>query len=138
MARTWTACWRTAVRHATSPVSGNSVWFSSSTYLWTTADGVHWARYSFHCPAPIHGEPYSLAGISAGNRSDVAFLCAAATGMYHTFMRVLVSFNGGRSEWQTLTAAGDPPVRYHQDPPTGYFFAAESTFAERVPRARSG
>ena len=35
-------------------------------------------------------------------------------------------------------AAGDPPVRYHQDPLTGDFFPAESTFAERVPRARSG
>ena len=35
-------------------------------------------------------------------------------------------------------AAGDPPVRYHQDPSTGDFFPAESTFAERVPRARSG
>ncbi len=95
---------------STLAISGNSVWFGSSTYLWTTADGVHWARYPFHCPAPIYGEPYSLAGISAANRSDVAFLCAAATGMYHTFMKVLVSFNGGRTEWQTLTAppsAGD-------------------------------
>ena len=35
-------------------------------------------------------------------------------------------------------AAGDPPVRHHQDPLTGDFFPAESTFAERVPRARSG
>jgi len=35
-------------------------------------------------------------------------------------------------------AAGDPPVRYHQDPLTCGFFPAESTFAERVPRARSG
>jgi hypothetical protein len=35
-------------------------------------------------------------------------------------------------------AAGDPPVRYHQDPLTCDFFPAESTFAERVPRARSG
>ena len=27
-------------------------------------------------------------------------------------------------------AAGDPPVRYHQDPSTGDFFPAESTFAD--------
>jgi len=87
-------------------VSGNSVWFGNDTYLWTAADGVHWARYPFRCPAPVTpgSEPFSLAGISAANRSDVAFLCTAESGMFHSVMKVLVSFNGGRSERQAPTA----------------------------------
>lgn len=89
-------------------VSGDSVWFGDSTYVWTTADGVHWARYPMRFPGTYYGTPYMLAGIAAASRWDVAFLYAAPTGMYHTGMKVLVSFNGGRSEWQTLTA---PPSR---------------------------
>jgi hypothetical protein len=90
----------------TLAVSGNSVWFGSGTYLWM-ADGVHWARHPFRCPAPATrgGEPFSLAGISAANGSDVAFLCAAEGGMFHSVMKVLVSFNGGRSERQAPAAA---------------------------------
>ena len=85
-------------------VSGNSVWFGSSSYLWTTADGVHWARYPVRSPGTFYGQPYSLAGISAANPRVVAFLWGAATGMYHTAMKVQISFNGGRSQWQTLKA----------------------------------
>lgn len=85
-------------------VSGDSVWFASSRYVWTSADGVHWARYPLRSPGTYFGTPYTLAGIAVANRWDVAFLFAAPTGMYHTGMKVLISFNGGRSEWQTLTA----------------------------------
>ena len=85
-------------------VSGNSVWFGSNSYLWTTADGVHWARYPVRSPGTFYGQPYTLAGISAANPRVVAFLWSAATGMYHTAMKVLISFNGGRSQWQTLKA----------------------------------
>jgi len=91
-------------------VSGSSVWFGGGTYLWTTADGVHWARYPVRSPGTYYGQPYSLAGIAAANPRIVAFLWAAPTGMYHTGMKVLISFNGGRSQWRTLTAppsAGD-------------------------------
>jgi hypothetical protein len=38
----------------------------------------------------------------------------------------------------SLPPSASPPVRYHQDPSTGDFFPAESTFAERVPRPRRG
>ena len=46
--------------------------FSDGTYLWRTADGVRWARY-------------------------VAFLYASPGGMFHTGMKVMISFNGGRN-----------------------------------------
>jgi hypothetical protein len=85
-------------------VAGTSVWFGSDTSVWTTADGVHWARYPFGCSGLAQGEPYSLAGISAANARDVAFLCAAPQGMFHTVMKVLVSVNGARGGWQTLKA----------------------------------
>ena len=85
-------------------LSGNSVWFGADTYVWTTADGAHWARYPFRCSGLAYGEPYTLAGISAANARDVAFLCAAPQGMFHTVMKVLVSVNGARSGWQTLKA----------------------------------
>jgi hypothetical protein len=84
--------------------SGASVWFGSSTYLWATTDGVHWARYPLRSPGTYYGTPYALAGIASASRSDVALLYAAATGMFHSGMKVLVSFNGGRSERQTLKA----------------------------------
>ena len=90
------------VTGSTLAVAGKAAWlgtgFGTSGYLWTTADGVHWARSPFHCPAPAAGgPPYSLAGIAAASRPDVAFLCAAGEGMYHTSMKVLVSVNGGRT-----------------------------------------
>jgi hypothetical protein len=53
------------------------------------------------------GDPagrYTLAGISAASTRDVAVLCAAPQGMFHTVMKVLVSVNGARSGWQTLKA----------------------------------
>jgi hypothetical protein len=89
-------------------VWGNSVWFGSNTSVWATADGVHWARYPFRCPGLAYGEPYTLAGISAASADDVAALCAAPQGMFHTVMKVLVSLTGARSGWQTLKAP--PPV----------------------------
>jgi hypothetical protein len=89
-------------------VSGNSVWFGSSTYVWTTADGVHWARYPFRCSGLADTQPYMLAGISAANPRDVAFLCVATPGSYSDVTKVLVSVNGARSGWQTLTAAAPP------------------------------
>jgi hypothetical protein len=85
-------------------VWGNSVWFGSNTSVWASADGVHWARYRFGCPGLADGVPYMLAGISAASARDVAVLCAAPQGMFHTVMRVLVSGDGARSGWQTLTA----------------------------------
>jgi hypothetical protein len=85
-------------------VSGNSVWFGGDTDVWTTADGVHWARYPFGCPGLAYGEPYTLAGISAASAREVAVLCAAPQGMFHTVMKVLVSVNGARRGWQTLKA----------------------------------
>jgi hypothetical protein len=90
-------------------VSGHSVWFGSSTYVWTTADGVHWARYPFRCSGLADTQPYMLAGISAASPRDVAFLCVATPGTYGDVTKVLVSVNGARSGWQTLTAAA-PPV----------------------------
>lgn len=85
-------------------VSGNSAWFSGGSYLWTTADGIRWARYPLRSPGTYDGTPYQLAGIAAASPWYVAFLYAAPGGMYHTGMKVLVSFNGGRSQWQTLQA----------------------------------
>ncbi len=99
-----------AMTGTTLAVSGDSVWFASSTSLWARADGVHWARYPVHSPAAYYGRPYNLAGIAAASPRSVAFLWAAPTGMFHTGMKVLVSFNGGRTQQPTLTAppsAGD-------------------------------
>ncbi len=99
-----------AMTGSTLAVLGNSVWFANGTYLWTTADGVHWARYALHSPGRAYGVPYGLAGIAAASPRDVAFLWGAAQGMYHTVMRVQVSFNGGRTERYTPSAppsAGD-------------------------------
>lgn len=89
---------------STLAVSGNSVWFASSTIMWTTSDGMHWASYPLRSPGEYYGIPYGLAGIAAANSRIVAFLWAAPSGMFHTGMKVLISFNGGRSQWQTLTA----------------------------------
>jgi len=98
------------VTGSTLAVSGNSVWLGTGSYLWTTADGTHWARYPLRSPGKAYGVPYGLSGIAAASPADVAFLWGAAQGMYHTVMRVQVSFNGGRTERQTLNAppsAGD-------------------------------
>jgi hypothetical protein len=90
-------------------VSGDSVWFAGGTYLWTTANGVRWARYPLRSQGAYYGRSYDLAGIAASPRY-VAFLYAAPGGMFHTAKKVLVSFNGGRTAWQTRQAppqAGD-------------------------------
>ena len=92
----------------TLAVSGDSVWFSNGSYLWRTVDGVRWARYPLRSPGTYYGTPYELAGIAAASPRYVAFLYAAPGGMYHTGMKVLVSFNGGRSAWPTRQAP--PPV----------------------------
>ena len=88
-------------------VSGDAVWFGGGSHLWTTANGLQWTGYQLPSEGSYYGTPYALAGIAAASPRDVTFLYAAPTGMYHTGMKVTVSFNGGRSEWQTLTA---PPA----------------------------
>jgi photosystem II stability/assembly factor-like uncharacterized protein len=89
-------------------VSGDSVWFAGGTYLWTTADGVRWARYPLRPQGAYNGWPYELAGIAAASPRYVAFLYAAPGGMYRTATKVLVSFNGGRTAWPARQAP--PPV----------------------------
>ena len=42
-----------------------------------------------------------LAGIAAASPRYVAFLYASPGGMFHTGMKVMISFNGGRTMWQT-------------------------------------
>ena len=89
-------------------------WFGTGTSLWATADGVHWRKYPFSCPAGL-----GLGGIAAASSLQVAFLCARGQGMYHTVKEVLRSVNGGRTEYPTGQAplAGDvygfavPPYR---------------------------
>jgi hypothetical protein len=93
-------------------VSGDAVWFSGS-YLWATANGVRWSRYPLPAEGTYIGIRYTLAGIAAASPSHVAFLYAASIGMYSTGMKVMVSFNGGRSDRQTLKAPpalGDVPA----------------------------
>ena len=71
---------------------------------------MRWARYPLRSPGTYYGTPYELAGIAAASPRYVAFLYAAPGGMFHTGMKVLVSFNGGRTAWQTRQApppAGD-------------------------------
>jgi photosystem II stability/assembly factor-like uncharacterized protein len=94
----------------TLAVSGGSVWFAGRTYLWRTTDGVRWVRYPLRSPGTNNGTPYELTDISAASPRYVAFLYAAPGGMFHTAMKVTVSFNGGRTQWQTRQApppAGD-------------------------------
>lgn len=105
LVRAWP--WSAVMTGNTLAVSGDSVWFSGGTYLWHAADGVRWARYPLRSPGTYYGTPYQLAGIAAASPRYVAFLYAAPGGMYHTGMKVLISFNGGRSAWQTLQA---PPA----------------------------
>ena len=88
-------------------VNGNSVWFASNTFVWTTADGAHWARYPLQSPGTAYGVPYGLSGIAAASPRDVAFLWGAAQGMYKTVMRVQVSVNGGQTE--QLAPSAPPP-----------------------------
>ena len=103
-------------------VFGKAAWFGTSTagtstYLWATADGVHWRKYPFSCPtAPAH---LGLGGIAAASSWQVAFLCGVSEGTYHSAKEVLLSVNGGRTEHLTGQApvAGDvagfavPPSR---------------------------
>ncbi len=96
------------VTGSTLAVLGDSVWLGTSTWLWTTADGVHWARYGLQSPGTAYGVPYGLSGIAAANARDVAFLWGSAQGMYRTFRRVQISANGGRTERQAPNAP--PPV----------------------------
>lgn len=77
-------------------VYGTAAWFGSSTRLWATANGVRWQQYPFGCPAGTE-----LGAIAAASRSQVAFLCDFAGGMYKTVKDVLVSDNGGRTEQLT-------------------------------------
>jgi photosystem II stability/assembly factor-like uncharacterized protein len=93
-----------AMTGSTLAVSGDSVWFGGGAYLWHTADGVRWVRYPLRSLGTSNGTPYQLAGIAAASPRYVAFLYAAPGGMFHTAMKVLVSFNGGRTEWQTRQA----------------------------------
>jgi len=100
-------------------VSGKAAWFGTSTagasmYLWATADGVHWRKYPFSCPADL-----GLGGIAAASGWQVAFLCGASEGTYHSAKEVLLLVNSGRTEHLTGQAqvAGDvagfavPPSR---------------------------
>ena len=66
-------------------------------------NGVRWFG-TRSAPPGRTSDPYSLAGIAAAIPRYVAFLYAARAGMFHTAMKVLVSFNGGRTEWQTRQA----------------------------------
>jgi hypothetical protein len=105
---------------STLAVSGNSVWFANNTYVWTTTNGVYWSRYTLRSPGTYYGQPYELAGIAASSSRIVTFLWAAPTGTFHTGMKVMISVNGGRTEWQTLTA---PPTA---DDVTGFVMAPGS------------
>jgi hypothetical protein len=100
-------------------VFGKAAWFGTrtagtSTYLWATAGGGHWRKYPFSCPAGLGPR-----GIAAARSWQVAFLCGASEGTYHSAKEVLVSVNGGRTEHLTGQApvAGDvagfamPPSR---------------------------
>jgi hypothetical protein len=91
---------------STLAVWGNSVWFATSTYLWTTADGTHWARYALHSPGTLYGQSYKLTAITAASPRDTAFLWSIAEGMFHSSMKVLVSYNGGQTQRQ---APNSPP-----------------------------
>jgi len=88
---------------STLAVSGDSVWFGGGAYLWHTADGcaglgtrsAPWGRATGHRtswlasrrPAPVRGLPLRRPGRRVPHG-----------------MKVLVSFNGGRTEWQTRQA----------------------------------
>lgn len=100
--------WNGPMTGSVLAASGSSVWFASNTSVWTSTDGVHWARYALRSPGNYYGVPYTLAGISAASPRIVTFLWTAPSGMYRTGMKVQVSFNGGRTQWQTATS---PPAR---------------------------
>jgi photosystem II stability/assembly factor-like uncharacterized protein len=100
----WNAWTRSGPMTGTTlAVSGRSVWFASNTVVWTTSDGVHWASYPLRSPGKYYGAPYGLAAIAAANSRDVAFLWASPSGMFHTGMKVMISFNGGRSQWPAVS-----------------------------------
>jgi len=78
---------------------------------------VRWHEYPFSCPGSYGGEPYQLAGIAAASRTEVAFLCASAAGMFHTGKEVLVSVNGGRTARLTGHAPWPGDVSGFATPP---------------------
>jgi hypothetical protein len=94
---------------ASLAVSGRAAWFVSSgfdtvggTYLWRTADGVHWHRYPFSCPAAYFA---GLVSIAAASPSHVLFLCRCSGAAGSMAKGVLSSENGGR----TVHLAGQAP-----------------------------
>jgi photosystem II stability/assembly factor-like uncharacterized protein len=87
-------------------VHGRSAWFGGGTSLWVTADGVHWHRYRFACPAPYSGNAAGLAGIAAASPSRLWFLCVTSPGAGNQGKDLLRSVNGGK----TVHVIGPIPV----------------------------
>jgi len=74
--------------------SGNSVFVTSATRLWASADGRVWHSYPARCP----GTGYQLAGVTAASPSDVSLLCARPSGSGQARRKeILVSTDGGRT-----------------------------------------
>jgi hypothetical protein len=82
-----------------------SAWVPGGTYVWATADGVHWQRYPFRCP----GKYYWLSGMAAASPTQVLFLCidGADFDMATEGMEVMSSTDGGKT---SHLAGGQAPV----------------------------
>jgi photosystem II stability/assembly factor-like uncharacterized protein len=91
---------------STLAVHGRAAWFGTSSHLWATADGAHWHKYPFRCPAPYTVPGGGLAGITAASPSDVSFLCLGNAGAGNELKAVLTSVDGGR----IVHLAGPAPV----------------------------
>lgn len=111
----WARVGTLTARRALLAVSGRAAWFANgtedvgSTYVWATADGRHWRKYPFRCPASGSGQgriAYGLSSVAAVSRSDVLFLCTGGESMHFSDKEVLASANGGK----TAHLTGRPPT----------------------------
>ena len=110
------AAWaRAGKMTAASPilaVSGRAAWFANgtsfenppATYLWAAADGTHWHRYPFACPAG-----YGLRDIAAATPSHLMFLCTGSGFAGGEGKEIMASADGGK----TAHLAGPAPAEGH-------------------------
>jgi YVTN family beta-propeller protein len=91
--------------NGSGPAVRNVLLLGGTSHLWATADGTHWHRYRFGCPAFYSRT--GLASISASSRSRVLFLCLGEAAAALQSKAVLASVNGGK----TIRLAGIAPIQ---------------------------
>jgi photosystem II stability/assembly factor-like uncharacterized protein len=91
-------------------VLGRSAWLGSNRYLWATADGRHWRKYPFRCPAATRS--IGLASIAPATSMRVLFVCLGAAAGPQQAKDLIGSTNGGKTSHliRALQLSGDTAV----------------------------